>query len=220
MALGILLPTMHHSSLGALMLIAPNKLHQLWYSPLLPLLFLVSSVAMGYAVVVAESALSSVAFRRQREGEMLTSLSTVMVGVLAAFLGMRIVDLISRQRIGLAFAMDFYAGFFWMETALFVGAAALLLPREWRRDAGKQMLAALLMMLGGTLYRFDVFLVGFNPGPQWSYFPSVAEMILTIGLIAIELMAYFAIVKRFPVIGGAAVTRPPVRAAGAAVTVA
>ncbi len=219
MALGILLPTMHHSSLGALMLIAVNKVHQLWYSPLLPLLFLVSSVAMGYAVVVAESVLASVAFGRERESEMLTSLSTVMIGVLGTFLGMRMVDLISRQRIGLAFAFDFYAAFFWLETALFVAAAALLLPREWRRDPGKQFLAALLMVLGGTLYRFDVFLVGFNPGPQWSYFPSLAEMILTIGLIAIELMAYFAIVKRFPVIGGVATARPPVVATTAAVTV-
>jgi len=208
MALGVLLPTMHHSSLGALMLIAASKVHPLWYTPLQPLLFLVSSVAMGYAVVVTESALSSVAFRRARENEMLTSLATVMIGVLSTFLGMRIVDLISRQRIGLVFALDFYAGFFWLETALFVTAAALLLPMDWRRNAGKQFLAALLMMLGGTLYRFDLFLVGFNPGRQWSYFPSVAEMILTIGLIAIELMAYLAIVKRFPVIGGVVRTPP------------
>jgi Ni/Fe-hydrogenase subunit HybB-like protein len=203
MALGILLPTMHHSSLGALMLIAVNKVNQLWYTPLLPLLFLVSSIAMGYAVVVAESALSSVAFGRERETEMLTSLSTVMIGVLGGFLGMRLVDLISRQRIGLAFAVDFYAAFFWLEMALFGTAAALLIPKASRRDPGRQFFAALLMMLGGTLYRFDVFLVGFNPGRQWSYFPSVAEMILTMGLIAVELMAYMAIVKRFPVIGGA-----------------
>lgn len=203
MALGILLPTMHHSSLGALMLIAGNKVHQLWYTPLLPLLFLVSSTAMGYAVVVAESTVSSVVFGRERESAMLRSLSSVMIGVLAAFVGMRIVDLISRQQIGLAFALDFYAGFFWLEMALFSTAAALLLPHEWRSDPGKQFLAALLMMLGGTLYRFDVFLVGFNPGAQYSYFPSLAEMILMIGLIALELAAYVVIVKRFPVIGGA-----------------
>lgn len=210
MVLGILLPTMHHSSLGALMLIAVNKVHQLWYTPLLPLLFLASSIAMGYAVVVAESTLSSTAFGRERESDMLTSLSTVMIGVLGGFLGMRIIDLISRQRIGLAFAFDFYAGFFWLETAFFFVAAALLLPKEWRRDPGKQFLAALLMMMGGTLYRFDVFLIGFNPGRQWSYFPSIAEMVMTIGLIALELIAYIAIVKRFPVIGGMA--RPQVSA--------
>jgi Ni/Fe-hydrogenase subunit HybB-like protein len=189
------------------MLIAAYKVHQLWYTPLLPLLFLVSSTAMGYAVVVAESTLSSTVFGRERESDMLTSLSTVMIGVLGAFLCMRMADLISRQRIGLAFAFDFYAGFFWLETALFFVAAALLLPKEWRRDPGKQFLAALLMMMGGTLYRFDVYLIGFNPGRQWSYFPSIAEMIMTIGLVAIELAAYIAIVKRFPVIGGMA--KPP-----------
>lgn len=54
-ALGLLLPTMHQSSLGSIMRLAHNKLHQLWDTSLLPLLFLVSSIAMGYGVVVPES---------------------------------------------------------------------------------------------------------------------------------------------------------------------
>ena len=59
------------------------------------------------------------------------------------------------------------------------------------------------MMAAGTLYRFDVFLIGYNPGPQFAYFPSVGEMALTIGLIAVEVLAYLAIVKRFPILSGA-----------------
>jgi Ni/Fe-hydrogenase subunit HybB-like protein len=203
MALGVLLPTMHHSSLGALMLIAGDKVHQLWYTPLLPLLFLVSSIAMGYAVVVFESTISSIVFKRERESAMLISLSGVMVAVLSTFVGMRLVDLISRQRMGLAFTGDFHAAFFWLEMLSYVAPAILLWPAEWRRDPGKQFLAALLMMMAGTLYRFNVYLIGFSPGPQWSYFPSLAEMMLTMGLIALELLAYVVIVKRFPILGGA-----------------
>lgn len=204
MALGILLPTMHHSSLGALMLIGVNKLHQLWFTPLLPLLFIVSCIAMGYAVVVFEATVSSRIFNRPHEHKMLTSLATVMVGVLATLVGMRIVDLISRQQIGLAFAGDRYALFFWLETAAFVTPAILLAPKKWRSDPGIQFISALLMMVAGTLYRFDVFLVGFNPGPQFSYFPSVPEITVTAGLIAVEVLAYLAIVKRFPILSGAA----------------
>jgi Ni/Fe-hydrogenase subunit HybB-like protein len=202
MALGILLPTMHHSSLGALMLIGVNKLHQLWFTPLLPLLFVVSCIAMGYAVVVFETTVSSRLFKRPHEHAMLTSLSGVMVGVLGTLVGMRLVDLISRQRIGLAFAADRYALFFWLEMAAFITPAVLLAPKAWRRDPGVQFLSAVLMMVAGTLYRFDVFLIGFNPGPQFSYFPSAFELLVTVGLIAIEVMAYLAIVKRFPILSG------------------
>lgn len=202
MALGILLPTMHHSSLGALMLISVNKLHQLWFTPLLPLLFVVSCVAMGYAVVVFEATVSARLFNRPHEHRMLTSLSGVMVGVLTTVVGMRLVDLISRERIGLAFAADRYALFFWLEMAAFVAPAVLLAPKTWRRDPGIQFLSALLMMMAGTLYRVDVFLVGFNPGPQFSYFPSAFEMLVTVGLIAVEVAAYMAIVKRFPILSG------------------
>ena len=81
-ALGVLLPTMHQSSLGTLMLLAGNKLHGLWYTPWVPLLFLISCVGMGYAVVVWESSLSAKLFKREREDEMLISLSGAMVVVL------------------------------------------------------------------------------------------------------------------------------------------
>jgi Ni/Fe-hydrogenase subunit HybB-like protein len=203
MALGILLPTMHHSSLGALMLIGVNKLHQLWFTPLLPLMFVVTCIAMGYAVVVFEATVSARLFKRPHEHAMLTSLSGVMVGVLTTVVGMRIVDLISRQRIGLAFTPDRYALFFWIEMAAFIAPAVLLAPKEWRRDPGVQFISALLMMAAGTLYRFDVFLIGYNPGSQFSYFPSVSETTLTLGLIAVEVLAYLAIVKRFPILSGA-----------------
>ena len=211
MALGILLPTMHHSSLGAMMLIGVNKLHQLWYTPLLPLLFVVSCIAMGYAVVVFEATVSSRVFKRPHEHGMLTSLAGVMVGVLTTVVGMRIVDLISRERIGLAFTADRYAFFFWIEMAAFITPAILLAPKNWRSDPGVQFISALLMMAAGTLYRLDVYLIAFNPGPQFSYFPSVSEVVLTTGLVAAEVLAYLAIVKRFPILSGA----PTARYAGA-----
>ena len=78
-ALGLVLATMHQSSLGTLMLLAGSRLHLLWRTPLLPLMFLVSCISMGYAVVVFESAFSSVAFKRKPEIDMLAGLAGAMV---------------------------------------------------------------------------------------------------------------------------------------------
>jgi Ni/Fe-hydrogenase subunit HybB-like protein len=61
---------------------------------------------------------------------------------------------------------------------------------------------AVLLMLGGALYRFDTYLVAFDPGPHWSYFPSLAELLITAGFVATEVLVYVAVVKRFPILMG------------------
>src|SRR5437763_1192770 len=65
--LGVILSTLHQSSLGSLYLIMPNKLHPLWYSPLLPVLFFISAIAVGLAMTIFESSMSSKYFGRQLE---------------------------------------------------------------------------------------------------------------------------------------------------------
>jgi Ni/Fe-hydrogenase subunit HybB-like protein len=102
-SLGILLPTMHQSSLGALMIIAGPKLSPLWQTPLLPLLFLITAIAMGYAVTVFESLLSSLAFNRPYETPLLAKLANVMVGFVGVYLLIRGADLIWRGQLGLIF---------------------------------------------------------------------------------------------------------------------
>ena len=200
LALGILLPTMHQSSLGSLMLVMTSKLHKLWHTPLLPFLFLATAVLMGYAAVIFESALADEVFDRPRETKILSSMSAVMVGVLFVFLVARVVDLALRGRLGLVARLDFYSGMFLLEMALFLAAALLLLSGKRRNNPGVELISAILMMLGGSLYRFDTFLVGFQPGPGWSYFPTIPEMAVTIGFVAFEVMAYLFIVKKFPIL--------------------
>jgi Ni/Fe-hydrogenase subunit HybB-like protein len=89
---------------------------------------------------------------------------------------------------------------FLLEMALFLAPALLLLSRKGRYNPGIELISAILMMLAGSLYRFDTFLVGFNPGPGWSYFPTIPEMTVTIGFVAFEFLAYLFIVKTFPII--------------------
>ncbi|NJD61383.1 MAG: Ni/Fe-hydrogenase cytochrome b subunit [Deltaproteobacteria bacterium] len=203
LALGILLPTMHQSSLGSMMLIAMHKLHKLWHTPFLPLLFLLSCIVMGYAAVVFETALADSVFKLPRETKLLAPLSVAMVIVLFAYLAVRIADLAYRGRLGLIFRFDFYSFMFLLEMALFLTPAVLLLFRRFRYNPGVEFVCAMMMMAGGLLYRFDAFLVGFKPAPGWNYFPSVPEMFVTFGLVAFEVMAYLFIVKTFPILGGA-----------------
>jgi Ni/Fe-hydrogenase subunit HybB-like protein len=210
-ALGMLLPTMHQSSLGSLILLTGPKLHPLWQTPLLPLLFLVSCIAMGYAAVVFESSLSSLFFRRRRDTEMLAGLSAAMLPVLGAFLLLRFGDLLVRGQLGLAFVANRFTAAFWVEIALTVAPLLLLAGREARRAPGNLFRAAMLMMLAGGLYRFNTYLVAYRPGDDIHYFPTVAEFLITVGLVALEIIGYVVIVKMFPILSGGAPAEVPVR---------
>jgi len=201
-ALGLLLPTMHQSSLGTLMLLAGSRLHPLWRTPLLPLLFLITCLSMGFAVVVFESAFSSVAFKRRPETAMLARLATAIVALQLAAVALRLADLWWRGSLGLLFAGDARSALALVEFALFLAPIAMLWPAAGRRDLGRLVGAAIVMMFAGGLYRFDTYLVAFAPGEHWSYFPSVAEMTITVGLVAFEVLAYIVIVKTFPILSG------------------
>lgn len=207
-ALGILLPTMHQSSLGTMMLLAGAKLHPLWSTPLLPLLFLVGCLGMGFGVVVMESALSSRLLGRRSEAPMLASLSRAMVLILGLWIVVRVADLGFRGRLGLAFTADATVVWFWLEMALALGAMAMLLVRGRLENLGWLFQAAVLLVLGGSVYRFSTYLMAFNPGDNWSYFPSIPEMLVTIGFVALEVLGYIYLIKRFPILAGAESTAP------------
>jgi Ni/Fe-hydrogenase subunit HybB-like protein len=201
-ALGILLPTMHQSSLGTLMLLAGSRLHPLWRTPLLPLLFLISCVAMGYAAVVFEAALSSAVFHRRPDTPMLAKLARAIVPLQLLFVGLRFGDLAWRGNAGLMLAGDLRSAMVWIELAMFIAPVVMLLTPATPRDLGRLFRAAMVMMVAGALYRFDTYLVAFTPGPHWVYFPSVPEISITVGLVAFEILAYIVIVKRFPILAG------------------
>jgi len=201
-ALGLLLPTMHQSSLGTLMLLADSRLHELWRTPMVPLLFLLTCVSMGYAVVVFESAFSSVAFRRQPETAMLASLAAIIAPLQVVVVLIRVADLGMRGLLGSLFNGDVHSTMVLLEFALFLAPAVMLMSAASRRDLGNLVRAAMVMMFAGALYRFDVFLVAFNPGAHWSYFPSVPELLVTVGLVSAEVIAYVYIVRNFPILSG------------------
>ncbi len=201
-ALGLLLPTMHQSSLGSLMLLAGTKIHPLWYTPMLPLLFLLSCIAMGYAVVVLEGMTTRTAFGRLRETPVQAGLTKAAMLVMGAFVVLRIADVIWRGHGAELITLTPMSALFWTEMALFVVALVLLGQQGEHYNRGHLFRAAGFMVLAGTLYRFSTFLIAFDPGQGWSYFPAIPEVLITVGLTAGEIMAYIYIVKRFPIVGG------------------
>lgn len=207
-AAGLLLPTMHQSSLGSVMLLAGPRLHPLWNTPLVPLLFLISSLTMGYAMVVFESTLASVAFQRKPETRMLGSLYGVAVVTVWIYLAIRFADLLVRGRLGQIFRLDVYALLFWLETILLLVPVFLYYRRGREMDLGAMFRGAMFLAVAGALYRFDTYLVAFQPGQNWSYFPTVPEMLVTVAIIAGEIALYVALVKRFPILSGRAAAAP------------
>ncbi len=202
MALGVLLPTMHQSSLGSLLLLSGPRLHPLWNTAVLPLLFPTSCVLMGYGAVVREGLLSSRYLGRRAETARLAGLGRAMLPVLAVYLGRRIVDLALRGQIGALFAFDVYGAMALLEFSLFAVGGLLLASDARRRDPGNLMRAAIVLIVAGALYRFDVFLLAFQPGPHWSYFPNVNEIRITVGLVAGEVGIYIVFVRMFPILAG------------------
>jgi Ni/Fe-hydrogenase subunit HybB-like protein len=198
----MLLPTLHQSSLGTLMLLAGSRLHPLWRTPILPLLFLISSVAMGYAAVVFEATLSSVAFNRRPETAMLARLARAIVPLQIVFVVLRMADLVWQGNGAALLAGDVRSAMVWIESAMFLAPVVMLMRPAARYDLGRLFGAAVVMMFAGALYRFDTYLVAFNPGAQWAYFPSVPEITITVGLVAFEVLVYIVVVKTFPVLAG------------------
>lgn len=198
--LGITLPTMHQSSLGSLVLIAATKVHPLWHTGFLPLLFLINCVYIGFSIVIIESVLSSYVFKRPYEVKELGGLAKIVPFLTLIWLTVVIGDLAWRGQLGAAIALDFYSVFFLLEFFLIASGSFILFNHRNRASVRWLFLSAALITCGGALYRFNVYLIGFQPGEGWHYFPSLAELMITVGIIAFELLGYQVLVKVFPVL--------------------
>jgi Ni/Fe-hydrogenase subunit HybB-like protein len=199
-ALGILLPTMHQSSLGSLMILAGNKLSPLWWTPALPLIFLISAITMGYAVVIFESTISALGFKRRLETKILAKLSLVIPILLVIFLVIRFGDLLMRGQFGLAFSGDLQGNMFLLENILHILPLVILASATNRKNAKMLFMSACFLMLGGLVFRFNTYLIGFDPGAGWHYFPTIGEQFITYSIISAEILLYMIFVKKLPVL--------------------
>jgi len=222
---GVVLSCLHQSSLGTLMVIAPTKVHPLWYTPTLPLLFLMSAIAVGFPMVIFESILASRSFKLKPERELLSGIALYTPVLLAAYLAVKIADLVERDAVGYVFEGSVQSVMFLIEVGLGVVAPlVILLSRRARNSITGLFTASSLVIFGVALNRINVFLVSYTPlYPVKQYFPSPLEVLVTIGLISTLVLVYRAMVMIFPVIAAppadapreVLVTAPPAEPKGA-----
>jgi Ni/Fe-hydrogenase subunit HybB-like protein len=201
-ALAMLLPTMHQSSLGSLYLMAPTKEHPLWYTGWLPFLFLVSCLTMGFGSVTAVDIIAGKALpgRYRTHLDLLGGIARVAGWTSLFYVAFRLGDLAWSGRIVHAFRLTRQMPFFWMEIALFAVSGLMFLSPRVRASRGRLFQAGFLALLAGAAYRVDTYLVAYDGGRGATYFPSLGEILVTTGLAALGVAAFLFISKKLPIL--------------------
>lgn len=203
---GVMLSTLHQSALGALFLLAPGKLHPLWYSPLLPLFFFVSSMFTGLSMVIVESALSHKFFSHQVDGNHKATLDKLTLGLAKAasvimftYFGLKILGIthgdtwsLLSTPLGLWFLVEIL-GFVLLPCFLYLWASQ-------SKNVTLVRLTAALTIVGILINRLNVSLVAFNWNQADRYFPRWSEFAVTIAIITTGILAFRWIVNRMPVL--------------------
>src|SRR3954453_20534703 len=197
---GVILSTLHQSSLGTLYLIMPEKLHPFWYSPLLPVFFFISAIAVGLAMTIFESSMSSKHFGRQLELPILQELGRVLVVVLSVFGILRFEDLLHRGVLKLMLQPSYEMYLFWLEIALsLILPLALLSQRRIRQSASGLYVAAVLVLLGFVTNRLNVRITGLESSACMHYIPKWTEIAITGAIMAAGFALFGLAVKYLPI---------------------
>lgn len=210
--LGVVLSTLHQSSLGSLFLIAPEKLYPLWYSPLLPVFFFVTAIMVGFAMVIFEANLSARAFNRPVEKPLLMELARGAVFVMALYLMLRVVDFTRRGAWGYLVLPRFETLMFWLEigVGVIIPMIMLAIPKI-RRNQTALFWSAAMIVVGFVMNRMDVAITGFERSAGTMYYPSLMEISITLMIVSVGLAAFRLIAKHFPIFEEVTPLTAPVR---------
>jgi len=200
MIFGVLLSTLHQSSFGSLYLIVPNRLHALWYTPLLPILFFISCIAAGLSMIVLESLIFSRNGRPFLPTRLRENLAKAIALALAVYFVVRIQDLLSRGALGDMTSLTYYSVAFWAELLIgFVIPFAMLLFEKVRRSQTALYSASLMVVLGFAFNRMNTAITGLEQYPSQTYFPSIIEIFIMLGITATGFCAFSFIAEYLPI---------------------
>ncbi|WJY16478.1 Ni/Fe-hydrogenase cytochrome b subunit [Pectobacteriaceae bacterium CE90] len=202
-ALGALLPTMHQSSMGSLMIAAGYKVHPLWQSyELLPLLSLLTAFIMGFSIVIFEGSLVQAGLKGRGPDEkvLFNRLARVTDVLVLLFLVVRFGEIFWHHKTSYLLAFDRYSIMFWCESALMLFPLLMFRLERCRRDSRCLFIGAVSMLFGAALWRLSYSLLAFNPGGGYHYFPKAQEILISIGFVAIEICAYILLIRLLPVL--------------------
>jgi Ni/Fe-hydrogenase subunit HybB-like protein len=200
--MGIVLSCMHQSSLGTLMALASTKLHPLWHTPILPLLFLLSAFAVGFPMVIVESLISERSFKLKSEAKALSDLAKYIPFLLWVYFSAKLLDIISRDAYVYLFDGSVESFAFWIEIIVGVLIPVYIFARPRLRIQPKLLFSgALMTVLGVAINRYNVFIIAYKPVyADYYYIPAISEVLVTVGLISLLILVYRFIVINLPVI--------------------
>jgi Ni/Fe-hydrogenase subunit HybB-like protein len=198
--LGVILSTLHQSSLGTVYLITLGKLHPLWYSPLLPVFFFLSALAVGIAMTIVESSLSERHFGHQLDRGILFALGRILMVLLSLYAILRFQDLYHRGVAGLSFNGTYESNLFLAEIILGLVMPLLLLAVPRIRENKKALYAVSLMVVFGfVINRLNVSITGMEASSGVRYLPKWTEVSVTLFIVAVGIAAFGWCVKNLPI---------------------
>lgn len=208
--LGVVLSTLHQSSLGTLFLIMPQKMNALWYSPMLPILFFVSAIATGLAMTIFESWHSARAFARQLEFPLVQKLSRVLAVLIAVYLAMRFMDMTNRHAWPAMDQPGLERSLFGVEIVLMAVPMLLLFREHTRRSPKAIYLCAVMYLLGFVTNRLNVGITSMERASGVEYIPKWSEVAVTLGLVAAGFAIFRVTAQYLPVFEDEVPSAPPV----------
>ncbi len=206
--MGVCLSTLHQSSLGSLFLIAPGKLHPLWYSPFLPMFFFVSSMVAGASMVVFEGMLAHKGMHDYMDKKHLSQSADVTLSfskaasvILFSYFIMRLVDMLVHANVHYLFTS--YGVLWLVEMFVFILLPAVLYAKG-SRDLNVPLCraASVLAVLGIVLNRFIISMIAFNwklPADE-RYFPALPEIMVSVFVVTMIVTCYRFICYHMPIL--------------------
>lgn len=197
---GVILSTMHQSSLGSLYLIVPAKLYPLWYSPLLPVFFLISAVAAGMCVVIVESFFSAKILNHGLESPLMADLGRAASIILFVYVAVKFADLAVRGHWDLLLVQNLQSQMFLLEMVGGAVIPAIMLSfKGFRNEPNGLLAASLLVMMGIVLNRVNVCWIGMSVGDQLHYYPTWMEIALSLAFITAGTIVFLLAVHYLPI---------------------
>lgn len=199
---GVVLSTLHQSSLGTLMVIAGPKMHPLWQTPILPLLFLLSAIAVGFPMVIFESLIASRSLKLKPEMNILSKLGSMIAPLLGIYLAFKIGDMFVRETFIYLGELNTVSVMFTIEVLFgVVIPLRMFLSNKVLKSPLLLFTASALVVSGVLLNRINNFIVAYDPPyATSSYFPSFGEISVTVSFVAMLVLLYRFIAINFPVI--------------------
>ena len=199
---GVVLSTLHQSSLGTLMVIAGNKMHPLWQTPVLPLMFLVSAISVGFPMVIFESILASRSLGMKPEMDILSKLGRFVGPILGIYLAFKLGDMFIRETFRYLTHFNVESVMFSIELVFGVIIPLIMfLMDKVLKSPLKLFIASTLVIAGVLLNRINNFIIAYHPPySKEAYIPSIGEFSVTIGCIAMLVLLYRLAVRFLPVI--------------------